>query len=200
VRHKVVLLTGVPGVGKSFVAAELERLFEPLTVIGFSSIIQDQRPDQPSIRSLRTDPDRYARSEDIDSATTELARRLEELRSNSNVLIDSHAVARTAYGFRITPDSVQTLQMLQLDAVLVLHDSPAAVIERTTADAQGRRPSSPDDVAHHASLQDSVSVAYGISSPCPVFVVNRGSNLDNDVQSIASILLSVGASIHPRGA
>jgi adenylate kinase len=192
---KVVLLTGVPAVGKTTLARyALERVTR-LHVITFGEMIfEARRREEPGItyQEMRAFPTKQAAGRTIETATELLIERAGELRQTSNVLIDSHAVAKDEYGFRITPDSEAVLKRLMLDAVIVLHAQPDTVLARMQSAPAGRRAVTPRQLATHEALQDAVAVAYAVASGCPVYVLEVCSELDESFRSLLRVFAAIG--------
>jgi adenylate kinase len=152
----VFLLTGVPGVGKTTVSKKLGELIDPLEIISFGEVILNARADdQPRIThsELRRNPTSEATMRTIKNASELLVLRLHELRTRTNVIIDSHAVAKDRYGFRVTPDGISLLSRIGLRAIFVLHANHDEVRRRLKIDTKGR-------------------ISYGVATGCPVFVLN----------------------------
>jgi adenylate kinase len=192
---KVVLLTGVPGVGKTTLVQFAHERVEPLHVITFGEMIFEVRKrEEPELtyQHIRAAPTKHAAADIIARATDLLIERTRELRRVSNVVIDSHAVARDDYGFRITPDSHAVLQHLALDAVIVLHAEPETVLSRIHAAADGRRAVTSRQLAVHEALQDAVAVAYAVASGCPAYVLEVDSEMDQTFVSLLRVLEAVG--------
>lgn len=172
---KVLLLTGVPAAGKTTLANEVKETIQPMHVITFGEfILEVKKRGLPNVNyaDLRSNPTREAGINLIEEATVLLLKHVSELRDKSNILIDSHAVAKDEYGFRITPDSHSFLQKIKLDAILILHANHQAVVSRINAKSDGRRLVTVEEVATHEVLQDSVSIAYAVATGCPVFIIN----------------------------
>lgn len=172
---KVILLTGVPAVGKTTLARAIDAIITPLHIISFGEMILEVKlryASTTTYKELRTNPTQVASSKLIQEASDLLLQQVTKLRTKSNIIIDSHAVAKDNYGFRVTPDSALFLQEIQLNAILVLHTNYKQVATRINANAEGRRVTTPAEVATHEALQDMVAVSYAVASGCPVFVVD----------------------------
>ena len=192
---KVVLLTGVPAVGKTTLARYARERIAHLHVVTFGEMIFEARQrEEPTItyQEMRASPTKQAAGDSIAEATELLIERAGELRRTSNVLIDSHAVAKDDYGFRITPDSEAVLKRLMLDAVIVLHARPDTVLARMQSSPAGRRIVTPRQLATHEALQDAVAVAYAVASGCPVYVLEASSELDESLASLLRVFTAIG--------
>jgi adenylate kinase len=194
---KVLLLTGVPAVGKTTLAKYLQGLIRPLHVIMFGEVLLEVKRVvslNATYEGLRINPTKEASIELIDKATSVLLERINQLRGTTNIIIDSHAVAKYEGGFRISPDSHCILQKMRLDAVLVLHAKPDIIISRISERAEGRRQVTSDEVAVHQALQDAVSIAYAVTTGCPVFIINVDGTLADIGEKALNVFDSIGMS------
>lgn len=191
----VFLITGVPAVGKTTLANKLAERISPLEVITFRELILTiKAADRPITHSeLRRHPTREATMSTIEKAVELLISRVNELRARTNVLIDSHAVAKDEYGFRVSPDNISVLNRIGLRAIFVLHGDHNTIIRRLKSDASGRRLVTRAEISVHERLQDSVAISYAVASGCPVFFVNT-TELDVGIDNILKILDSLGVS------
>lgn len=192
---KVLLLTGVPAVGKTTLARKVASAISPVRCITFGEMIfeikQRTRPNS-TYEEMRRSPTKEADVSLIEIATTALIERISQLRSSVNIIIDSHAVVKDDYGFRVTPDSYTTLQKLSLDAILVLHAKHEDIANRINQNSQGRRLATLDEIATHEALQDSVSVAYSVSTGCPVFIIMASQSLETTFEKLLRIFDLIG--------
>ena len=114
---KVVYLTGVPASGKSSLCSMLEERVPNTRVFRFGYELTElvklrTNVTQEELRSRTTHivtPDDVAL---IDQKAVDYAR---EHRSTSNIIIDTHALTREPFGFRMTPLSHQRIVELAPD-------------------------------------------------------------------------------------
>jgi adenylate kinase len=192
----VFLLTGVPAVGKTSLAKKLSELIRPLQIISFGEMILAARADDnPGIShsELRRNPTSEAPMDTIKRSTELLISTLDELRTHTNVVIDSHAVAKDHYGFRVSPDSTAFLARLGLRAVFVLHANYDEISRRVKTDGVGRRAVTRVEIETHERLQDAVAISYGVATGCPVFIVNTRT-LDQTTEDLILLLNSLKVS------
>ena len=174
---RVILLTGVPAVGKSTVAKEVARRVRRLTVVHFGTLIL------ASIKSLlrkrvqeyqlRSSVSTLVTPKVLEAARQDLVKMLRVKRREEHILIDSHAVSSAAYGFRSTPDAPGYLQRLDLDLVIQLYAQPGTIDQRRRRHPTGRPSLVEEDVLRYELLQAAVSTFYAATSSCPLCYVSK---------------------------
>jgi adenylate kinase len=169
--YKVVLLTGAPASGKSTLARILSDHVFPSLCFDFGRLILQRSELHVEYEQLRSRSNEFARPPLVASVDDYLVAEVTTKRLNVNIFIDSHAVTREQFGFRVTPSSLDVLQQLQLDCVVVL-DCPAEErVRRISESPEGRLCVTVAEAQHHQALQEAVALTYGVITPCPVFVV-----------------------------
>jgi adenylate kinase len=191
----IALLTGVPGVGKTAVAASLQAEAPDIVqALGFGRLVfaavrarLAKAIDYDYFRAHSAD---LVGSADIAAATSDLLATAAAVDARSQLLIlDSHAVSYENYGFRGTPDSPDVLRKLSYSLIVHLHAEPSVVLRRL-AHRSGTNGSElgPSDVATISQLQLSASVFYAATLGCPLHVVGAGDDLPTVVCRVRSVL------------
>jgi adenylate kinase len=185
----VVYLTGAPTAGKSSTTRLLTervlgllvweygaRLTEHITARCSGVVHQDE---------LRTRSASVVTPEDVTEVDRTLVAFVTEHRDKHPIVIDSHAVTKEEYGYRITPFSLDQFARLAPDEIWVLFASPEATRARIAADAAGRPMASEEEARMHTALQASVAATYGMSLGRPVYLFDTGSARDDLVERLA---------------
>ena len=140
---KVVMLTGAAGTGKSTLAAECATQIRPLHKVDFGHLLLEakRRQGYPDLTydQLRTLSGSIITPEDVRAADSAFIESLPALRARINVLIDSHAVTRESYGYRITHYSFDNLRRISFDAIVITYCHPDAWLERVTQPSRTSR-------------------------------------------------------------
>lgn len=173
--HKVILLTGAPASGKSTLARELAKHIEPIEVFDFGRLLLEiKRQADPNLtyEDIRAESASLVSPIDVVAIDNYLLEAVDKIRIKRNVLIDSHAVTRERFGFRITASDESFLKKVRLDAVIVLRCPAEERIRRISSNPAGRLDVSQDEADIHQTLQEIVAITYGILSPCPVFIID----------------------------
>jgi len=172
VMAKLVLLTGLPGVGKTTVATSLEKPFYERLHFGglLREAVERQRGLALAHSVFRENHHRFVTPAIVRDATL----RVRELvdRSTARVcVLDSHAVTPTPVGIRTTPDNMERIQALGFDGIV--HLSSDGCIERVVenSDLNGRQRIHPAEAAVAETLQLSVCTLYASAHDCPLIVV-----------------------------
>src|ERR1017187_327403 len=136
---KVIMLTGAAGTGKSTLARECSAQIRPLQKVDFGQLllerIQKTRPDV-TYDQLRSQSSVIITEQDVRETDAALIRSFPALRTQTHILMDSHAVNREQYGYRVTHYSFDNLRRIAFDAVIITYCNPDIRIERRPYDPQ----------------------------------------------------------------
>ena len=173
--YHVLYLTGPPATGKSTVSRFLGQLLAPVAVFEYgerlTGLLASRYAEltQAEVRTLSAD---IATSSDIRALDSELLDFIEENRGSRHVVLDSHAVTKESYGYRVVPFPVDSLARLQPSMIVVLYSSADIVVERIARDAAGRAPVTPWEADFHTYLQAQVAVSYAVATGAPLHLVD----------------------------
>jgi adenylate kinase len=177
----VVYLTGAPAAGKSSVAEQLKQAISPIAVFNYGQeltrYLADKTGNPLSQDELRQRSSRVIAPEDVETLDTILLKRVAEIRARTNVVIDTHAVTKEPYGFRVTPFSLQRFGELRPTKVVVLYTSPEVAISRIGTDPGGRPMITLFESGFHSALQASVALSYGTSLGVPVYFLDSDKEM-----------------------
>lgn len=175
-KFRVLYLTGAPASGKSSVTEALAGLVAPLEVFEYGErltrYLADRGDRSLTQQRLRRHSAALARPDDIRAVDRLLLKFVAKKRSRSHVVIDTHAVTKERYGFRVTSYSLRRFSSLNPDAICVLYTSPDVSVERIRRGPGGRPQVTEWEAGFHSALQASVAVTYGMSVGVPVYFVD----------------------------
>lgn len=179
-KYQVLYLTGAPATGKSTLAQELAR-HNGLAVWDYGQELLNRVAERAntSYEELRGNSAGLITSADVAKTDEDLITWTEERRQQSHVLIDTHAVTRESFGFRITPFSTEQVTRLKPTILIGLYAEPEVVRARLDADAAGRLGVTPFEASFHASVQASVLATYAITCGVPAYILD--SSRDSSV-------------------
>src|SRR2546429_7062691 len=129
----IILVTGVPGVGKTTMCMFLAAMKPQRYVhVPFGGLIH-RALNQPEITEadLRRSAAQLVTPRILSVATDMLM--TEVARESRMVLVDSHAVSQTRYGYIVTPDGPSYFLRLRYSAIVQLFASAATVLSRSDA-------------------------------------------------------------------
>lgn len=184
VPNKTIYLTGAPAAGKTTAVDRLLQKSLNIRVWSYSDRLQQHLSDRSmnvSHEAMRSQSSLIITLDDIAAVDQQLLSFVEEHRSASNLIIDSHPVTKEGYGYRVTAFSLDQIAALQPDEIWMLFASPSQTLDRIGVDARGRPALSADEAALHTSIQASVATTYGILTGRPVYFFD--SNVDAGAQA-----------------
>jgi adenylate kinase len=173
---KVVYLTGPPATGKSTLLDHLAARVPNLLTFSYSrelaahvglrinsSLTEDD---------LRRESAKVVLPSDVVALDESLLALVREKRSTNHIVIDSHAVTKEAFGFRVTPFSRSQLEVLSPTLIICLYAEASVVLDRIEAKAQGRPKPTLFEADYHTTLQGAVAVQYGILLGKPIYFLD----------------------------
>lgn len=162
---EVVYLTGAPASGKSSLTRALKANLPQLEVFEFGERLTARLSGTGQICSqsdLRAQSARAITLDDVRAVDQELIDFVRTHRASRPVIIDSHAVTKESYGYRVTPYSLKQFEELAPTQIWVLFTSPGVATLRIAENAQGRPQISEEEARFHTHLQASVAITYGM--------------------------------------
>lgn len=174
----VIYLTGAPATGKSTLARNLAKAMPELRVFSYSSELRDYVAKRAGIaaiseKDVRQQSAKIVTKEDVmavDEMLVDLV--AQQRKSDHPIVIDSHAVTKEHFGFRVTPFSIEAIQLLAPDVILCLYLDSRVAHARIENDPMGRPLPSHAELELHCQLQANVAVQYGIILGKPVYLLD----------------------------
>lgn len=189
---KVIYLTGAPAAGKSSTTVLLLAHVPNIAVWEYGAKLTEhciaKRAEIRGQEDLRARSSSIVTPDDVAEVDAALLEFVTVNRTARHVLIDSHPVTKEAYGYRITPFSLEQFAQLRPDEIWVLHASPAETRRRIAAASGGRPLVTEEEARTHSMLQASVAATYGMSIRCPVYMFDTGGDRDELVTRLAERL------------
>jgi len=175
----VVLITGPPAVGKTTLSEYLSEHVSPIHTVDYGSLLLDTLEEEGvDYETMRAESAGIIPYNIIRNTDKKLIERINDIRSEYHVLIDSHPITKERYGYRSAHYDVEDLDNLGLDIIIVLHCKPSEIVKRIESDPEGRHSVSENQVRTHTFLQDSVAVTYGVISDCPVYFLDSNQEIN----------------------
>lgn len=177
----LLYLTGAPASGKSSVCREIERRLPHALVFSYSKELRRFAGKRLGMELSEDDIRRLSGQaitpEDVVGLDREMMELAMEHRRTGPFVIDSHAVTKEHYGFRVTAFSKDQLLELAPDCIVCLYNSPAETCRRIQADQMGRPIVSEFEAGMHTQLQCSVAAEYGVLLGKPVYYIDSSVDL-----------------------
>ena len=185
----VVYLTGAAATGKSTLSRNLRALCPELVVFSYSERLRDLIANRQG--GLHEDETRRKSAAivppaDIETLDNSLLSLVTYERASRSILIDSHAVTKEDFGFRVTGVSTDRIKALNPDAIVCLYAHGQAVIDRMRATAQGAgRAMSVFEADMHTYMQAQLAIQYGVIVGKPVYLFDTTLPADELAKAVA---------------
>jgi adenylate kinase len=153
---EVIYLTGAPASGKSSLTRALKARAPELEIFEFGERLTARLAVSGLVSNqsdLRSKSARAITLEDVRAVDQELLDFVATNRAIRPVIIDSHAVTKERYGYRVTPYSLFEFEKLGPTQIWVLYTAPDLAIQRISQNAQGRPQISEEEARFHTHLQ-----------------------------------------------
>ena len=190
----VIYLTGAPATGKSSLCQELADAVEAIEVFEYGAELtaylneKHRKGSDFSQDELRRMSAKVANKEDIEVVDDRLLSMVKEKRRDHVVLIDSHAVTKESYGFRVTGFDIERIRLLEPTHIVCLYAWPGVVRARISQDSGGRPHVSGEEAEMHAHLQSSVAIGYGLATGAPVYFFDSSVERHELVNLVRSLV------------
>jgi len=179
-KFEVIYLTGAPASGKSTSTACLGEVVRPLAVFDYGERLREHITGRSgasiSYDELRRDSAQIITTRHVDELDEILISWVQETRLRSHIIIDTHAVTRETFGFRVTPFSSERIRRLRPTRIAVLYAPPSVTIARIGAGTAGRLPVTEFEAGFHCALQGAVAINYGIEIGVPIYFLDSSGS------------------------
>jgi len=192
----VIYLTGAPAAGKSTLTASLREKVQNLRFFEFGARLTEHinRVERAEIlqSDLREQSGRISTAEHVAAVDRILLEFVAEHRATGPVIIDSHPVTKEAFGFRITPYSLEDFAKLRPTHIWMLYTPAKVALQRIKANSQGRPTISLEEATMHTHTQASVAATYGMAIGVTVELFDSSSPNDGLATELARRLVKSG--------
>jgi adenylate kinase len=176
----VVVVTGIPGVGKTTV---MKRAAEGLDVefVTFGTVMIDIAEQKGLVENR--DEMRKLSLEQQKELQIKTAEKVGEM---ENVVVDTHCTIKTPRGYMPgLPEWV--IKKLKPSVIVIVEADPEEIYNRRAKDATRKRdPDTPEEIAEHQQINRAAAMAYAALSGCMVKIVYNHDNAIEDAVRQAS--------------
>lgn len=177
--YQVIYLTGPPATGKSTLVSYLETQVSSLLSFTYSKALAAHLSATPagpmSQDDMRRKSARVIRPEDVEAVDRQLTQFVQENRMKAHIVIDSHAVTKEKFGFRVTPFSMDNLMVVRPTMIVMLYAEPEVIQARIAVESQGRPQVSTFEANLHTHLQSSVAITYSVQNGTPLYFLDSSA-------------------------
>jgi adenylate kinase len=187
----VIYLTGPPAVGKSTLCERLVARVPDLEVLHYSRLLRDYlaEKDSPATEDgIRMASAAIITPQIVREVDDLLIERVRALRTERPIIIDSHAVTKEQYGYRITPFALAKFRELEPTHVCLLYADSETIMNRISENAQGRPEVSSFEAEFHLYLQSQVAVMYGMELGLQIYALDNARGAELTFERILSWL------------
>jgi len=179
----VVVVTGIPGVGKTTVMKEAAEGID-IQFVTFGTVMEDIAiemnlvKDRDEMRKLTLE-----RQKELQIKTAEKVAKMD------NVIVDTHCTVKTPKGYMPgLPEWV--IKKLNPTAIVVVEADPEEIYNRRSKDiTRNRDPDSKEKIAEHQQMNRAAAMAYATLSGATVKIVfNHDNAIEDAVKDAAPVL------------
>jgi adenylate kinase len=188
-RGRSVVVTGVPGVGKTTVVTGALQLLEregiSYKTLNFGTYMFEVAQKEGIVR----DRDEMRRLEkDVQKRLQKLAAQ-EMAKETGNVLIDTHASVKTPKGYLAGLPEWVLRELLPDTIVLVETNEDQILLRRLNDDTRTRDREGSYSIGEHQQFNRSIAAAYSMMTGCTIrYVINADLLLEKAVEDMAAVL------------
>jgi len=179
----VVVVTGIPGVGKTTVMKEAAEGID-IQFVTFGTVMADIAIDMNLVKDR----------DEMRKLTLEQQKELqiktaEKVAKMDNVIVDTHCTVKTPKGYMPgLPEWV--IKKLNPTAIVVVEADPEEIYNRRSKDiTRNRDPDSKEKIAEHQQMNRAAAMAYATLSGATVKIVfNHDNAIEDAVKDAAPVL------------
>jgi adenylate kinase len=188
-RGRSVIVTGVPGVGKTTVVTGALKLLEgegiTYKTLNFGTYMFEVAQKEGIVK----DRDEMRRlDKDVQKRLQKLAAQA-MAKEKGNVLIDTHASVKTPKGYLAGLPEWVLRELMPDTVVLVETNEDQILIRRLTDETRTRDLEGSYGIAEHQQFNRSIAAAYSMMTGCTIrYITNADLLLEKAVEDMAAVL------------
>jgi adenylate kinase len=188
-RGRSVIVTGVPGVGKTTVVNGALKLLEDEGITYKTHNFWTYMFDVAQKEGIVKDRDEMRRlDKDIQKRLQKLAAKV-MAKEKGNALIDTHASVKTPKGYLAGLPEWVLRELMPDTIVLVETNEDQILIRRLSDDTRTRDLEGSYSIGEHQQFNRSIAAAYSMMTGCTIiYVINADLLLEKAVEDMAAVL------------
>ncbi len=184
----LVIVAGIPGVGKSTVISRaLELSSKDYKLVNYGTLMFENAKDKGWVKDR--DELRKLPQEKQKENQKLTAKKIAEMARNENILIDSHASIKTPKGF-LSGFPEYVISLLKPDLFVLVEADDEEIFNRRNKDkSRVRDGDSLEEIHLHQNINRAVAMSYSVLTGCTVKVIyNHDNGLDKAAEELSNIL------------
>lgn len=186
-----MIITGVPGSGKTTVMREALRRLEEIgvkyRVVNYGDVMFEIMSERLGVK--HRDEMRKIETSVYREIQREAGKRIAKMAEKSNVIVDTHCLIRKPEGY-YPGLPIWVLEELKPDVLILVEADPVEISGRRRKDADRIRDQDrPEEIDEHQQMNRAIAMAYAALTGAAVKIVqNREGKLNEAVESIVEVL------------
>lgn len=183
----LIIVLGVPGVGKSSVLDKVKALKPDVEVVNYGTVMFEMAQRLFGVKDR--DEMRYLDSEKQKRIQLEAAKHIRRMADNNpSLIVDTHCSVFTPVGY-LPGLFYDTLSLLKPRKLVLLTAYPEEIYRRRLSDPTRKRETDIEQIREHLRLNEWFIVAFGAISGAFVSIVyNHDGKLDEAVNKMLHII------------
>lgn len=185
---RTVLVTGVPGVGKSTICRSLSDNPIVGSVVSMGDLIRESAKSSGVSGDVRINLSSTVTQSVISTAKQQYLAYLSALDEEHLVLLDSHTATIGSNSVRATLDPVNYVRRLNLIGIVVLTASSESIMDRRSADTGNPRHGSLSQVSQLEFVLATIAIQNAAWASVPVHLADVTGSLTDAVERFTRVL------------
>jgi len=189
--NRVVVITGVPGSGKTTVMREALRRLETMgvkyKVVNYGDVMFEIMSEKLGVK--HRDEMRKIGTLVYREIQREAGKKIAKMAEESNVIVDTHCLIKKPEGY-YPGLPVWVLEELRPDVLILVEAEPAEIFGRRQKDVDRMRDQDRlEEIDEHQQMNRAIAMAYAAFTGAAIKIVqNREGRLNEAVENIVEVL------------
>ncbi len=168
----VVMITGIPGVGKSTITRmALRETKAKFRLVNFGDLMFSVALERGLVK--HRDEVRKLDLKTQKSIQLEVAKRIVEMAKKEPILIDTHATVKTPKGY-LLGFPLEVIETIKPDFIVIIEATPSEILGRRLRDLKRDRDvETEEQIQRHQDLNRAAAVAYAMHSDALIKVIEN---------------------------